>query len=57
MNHESDKIKEKTIHEIAILMRECGFVVEYKVCKKPEGIKIVFEVTQDQMDAIVNHVG
>lgn len=55
MNYVTDKIKEKTIHDIAILMRKYGFTVEYKVCEKPEGIKILFEVTQDQMNYIVNY--
>lgn len=29
------------------------FKVEYKVKKKPQGIKVIFEVTQEQMDAMI----
>lgn len=55
MTDDQDQKKEEIIQVIAESMRSHGFSVEYKVCKKPEGIKVVFEVTQDQMDHLVNH--
>ena len=38
--------------KVAELLRENGFTFIFKVKKKPEGIKIIWEVTQEQMDAI-----
>ncbi len=45
--------REQAIRGIADLLRETEFQVEYKVRKKPSGIKIVIEVTQEQMDGLI----
>jgi len=45
--------REQTIQQLADLLRVHPFEVEYKVKKKPQGIKVIFEVTQEQMDAFL----
>ena len=45
--------REKLIEGIADLLRCSSFSFEYRVKKKPEGIKIISEVTQEQLDAIM----
>lgn len=50
MNNEENR--EQLIQKVAELLRENGFTIIFKVKKKPEGIKIIWEVTQEQMDAI-----
>lgn len=35
------------------MMRSTSFQVEFKVKKKPAGIKVIIEVTQEQMEGIV----
>ena len=50
MNNEENR--EQLIQKVAELLRENGFTFIFKVKKKPEGIKIIWEVTQEQMDAI-----
>lgn len=44
--------REQTIQGIADMMRTTSFQVEFKVKKKPAGIKVIIEVTQDQMDMV-----
>lgn len=36
------------------MLRTMPFQVDFKVKKKPQGIKIVIEVTQEQMDDMVD---
>ena len=50
MNNEEKR--EQFVQKIAELLRENAFTFTFKVKKKPEGIKIIWEVTQEQMDAI-----
>lgn len=57
MNEEHEKNKEKLIQEIAESMRLYGFTFEFKLCENPEGIKVVFEVTQEELDELVNAMG
>ena len=45
--------KEKLIESLASLLRTTPFTVEFKVVKNPKGIRIIHEVTKEQMDAIV----
>ena len=53
MANEQDEKREKVICMIADMMRTNNFSFEYKVVKKPQGIKVTFEVTKEQMDEIV----
>lgn len=41
------------IEGIADLLRCSSFTFEYRVKKKPEGIKVISEVTQEQLNAIM----
>ena len=50
MNNEENR--ELFIQKVAELLRENSFTFTFKVKKKPEGIKIIWEVTQEQMEAI-----
>lgn len=45
--------REKIIQNIAGMLRHTPFTFEFKVMKKPKGIKIVYEVTQEEMDAMM----
>lgn len=44
--------REEVIQAIAEMLRNVGFTFEYVVKKKPAGIKIIYEVTQAQMDSL-----
>lgn len=35
------------------MMRTTSFTSEFKVVKKPKGIKVIIEVTQEQMDMML----
>lgn len=45
--------REKMIQNLVGLLRERPFTFEFKVKKKPTGIKVIYEVTQEQMKAIM----
>ena len=47
-----EEIREQTIQGIAELLRHNAFSVEFKVMKKPKGVKIIYEVTQEEMNAM-----
>ena len=47
--------KEQVIQGIADMMRRNPFSVEFKVVKKPKGIKVIYELTQEEMDLIVKN--
>lgn len=44
--------REQTIQGLANMLRTTAFQVEFKVKKKPAGIKVIIEVTQEQMEGI-----
>ena len=52
----TEEKREQAIQEIADMMRDCGFNLEIKVKKKPKGIKVIIEVTQEHMDVIVEQM-
>lgn len=45
--------REQTIQSLVEVLRRMPFSVEFKVKKKPQGIKIIYEVTQEYMDAMI----
>ena len=51
---ENDK-REQVIQTIANMLRTYPFTSEFKVMKKPKGIKVIIEVTNEQMDAIMEN--
>jgi hypothetical protein len=44
--------RELVIQQIATMLRETPFTVEYKAKKKPQGIRVIFEVTEEQMQKL-----
>lgn len=44
--------REQVIQSLADMMRTMDFTSELKVVEKPKGIKVIIEVTQEQMDEI-----
>lgn len=48
--------REQTIQHLADMLRITPFQVEFKVKKKPAGIKVIIEVTQEQMGDMVDTV-
>ena len=55
-NQNVEEQREKVIENIVSLLRTNRFSVEFKVMKKPRGIRIIHEVTQEQMDDILKNV-
>ena len=49
---EEQKKREQTIRGLADMLRTSPFQVEFKVKKRPAGIKVIIEVTQEQMEGI-----
>lgn len=45
--------REAIILSIAEQLRTTPFTFEFKVVKKPKGIKIIHEVTQEQLDFLL----
>ena len=52
----TEEKREQAIQAIANMMRTTGFDIELKVKKKPKGIKVIIEVTQEQMDVMVEQM-
>lgn len=48
----TEEKREQTIQGLADMLRISPFQVEFKVKKKPAGIKVIIEVTQEQMEGI-----
>lgn len=48
-----DEKREHVIQNIADMLRTNPFTFEFKVKKNPKGIKVIYEVTQDEMDAMM----
>lgn len=46
--------REQAVQYIAGLLRNNPFSMELKVKKKPKGIRVIYEVTQEEMDYLVN---
>lgn len=45
--------REQAIADIADLMRAMPFTVELKVKKDPKGMKIIYEVTPEEMETLM----
>ena len=48
----TEEKREQAIQGLADMLRTSPFQVEFKVKKKPAGIKVIIEVTQEQMDGL-----
>lgn len=51
-----EEYREITIQKIADMLRNTPFTFEFKSVKKPKGIKIIYEVTQEELDAAMRKV-
>lgn len=45
--------REQIIQNIAEQLRHNPFSVQFKIVKNPKGIKIIHEVTREEMDALM----
>lgn len=52
----TDEKREQTIQGLADMLRTSPFQVEFKVKKKPAGIKVIIEVTQERMEGIAKQI-
>ena len=52
----TEEKREQTIQGLSNMLRTSPFQVEFKVKKKPAGIKVIIEVTQEQMDRMTKQV-
>lgn len=50
----TEEKKEQMILSLSNLLRTTPFTVEFKVKKRPQGIKFIYEVTQEEMNAMMN---
>lgn len=48
-----DEKREQVIQNIADMLRRNPFTFEFKVKKNPKGIKVICEVTQEQIDDMI----
>lgn len=51
---ESQAQREKVIQSITVLMRTNPFSFEFKVKKNPKGIKVIYEVSQEELEELLN---
>lgn len=50
----SNEQREKRISDLAEMLRHNPFEVEFKVSKRPRGVRIVFEMTQDYLNKLLS---
>ena len=48
--------RQKVIESITGMLQTTPFTFEFKVVKKPKGIKVIREVTQEEMDALTRQM-
>lgn len=53
-SREAREAREKVIKSIVLLLRRKPFSCDFEVVEKPKGMRIIYEVTQEEMDKIVN---
>ena len=46
---------DEIVNELGKMMHRNPFSIEFQVKEKPQGIKIIFEVSQEEMDIIAQH--
>lgn len=49
----NEELREKAIQDLMNLLRREPFTVEFKVKKKPKGIKVIYEVTQEHLNEMM----
>ena len=50
----NEKQREVVIQNITEILRRTPFTFEFKVKKKPAGVKVIYEVTQEYMDIMMS---
>ena len=45
--------REAVIQNITEMLRRNGFTFEFKVKKRPQGIKVIYEVTQEELNKMM----
>lgn len=53
MNMTQEKQRDEAIRKLVNVLRVTPFTMEFKVKKKPFGVRITYEVTQEEMDAMI----
>lgn len=56
MSKELYEKREQTILQIANCLRRSPFTFVFQVKKKPQGIKIIYEVTQEELKDMMENV-
>lgn len=51
----TEENREQAIQSLADMLRTHPFEVEFKIKKKPAGIKVIIEVTREQMSLIMEN--
>lgn len=52
---QSEKARKEIVQHISDMLMNNGFTFEYAVKKNPKGIKVIFEVTQEQLNKIIEN--
>ena len=50
-----DEQRDQFIQGLVKILESTPFTLQFKVKKKPAGVKIIYELTQEEMDAIVEN--
>lgn len=50
-----DEQRDQIIQGLVKILESMPFTLEFKVKKKPAGVKIIYELTQEEMDAIAEN--
>ena len=53
---EQEKERERVVQGITDMLRSNPFTFEFKVKRKPTGIKVIYEVTQEQLNEMMNEM-
>ncbi len=50
---QKEQQREEVIQNVTEMLRHNPFTFEFKVKKNPQGIRVVYELTKDEMDALM----
>lgn len=50
----NEEKREQVIQNLSDMLRNNPFTFEFKVRKNPKGIKVIYEVTQEEMDRMMD---
>ena len=50
---QKEEAREQVIQNITEMLRRKAFTFEFKVKKKPQGIKVIYEVTQEELNTMM----